>query len=238
MITLTEFIAEQILTLSLLYAVAWGVFLRVFTHESRDPIAWYRLTAVYFLAWTWGLLAVFPELARAVTGNAWPVILAAVIFMPCLGLFAFVSARRFFPSPETFSAMYSQEYGIRLDGRYLVSRASEIAFQQTAFILLFTLLRPLSWGIPETVSAFMLLFFFLRLPFLRTRGALLGGIYVSSALVAGAVFPLVLWRFGPFGIVVNIILHWLFTLVSAIIIRAWCSQLKRSGGVPGQQRIV
>lgn len=200
------------------WLVGWGVafwLIRRGVDYIGNPVA---ISSV-FMACSALLVAVFRRRLESLASNptALPFLVLLVVVATAIGLYALCP--RYFRRPDGLIERHPEEFYLRMDPRYLVSKSFEVLFQQMVIVLLTLLLASAGLTMPAIVLTFLLLFGALHLPMLLIVGTRLGMAYALAAATAAVVFPLLILLFH-YGFVYSYAVHW-FAYVLAGTLAWW-----------------
>jgi hypothetical protein len=183
------------------------------------------VTSLLFLALSAILIAAFwPRLAPlADNPTVLPFAVLLLTAVTAIGLYAV--CRRYGRRPDGLIARHPEEFYLRLDPRYLVSKSFEVLFQQLVIVELTLLLASTGMSLRSIVLAFLALFGVLHLPMLRIVGRGLGLIYTLAAATLALVFPVLILRVHS-GFVYSYAAHWFAYILAGAV--AWA----HAGRVP------
>ena len=173
---------------SLFYFSAWAALVAL-SFPAQIHALFAQVSSLGYLALAFMLLVVFPALYRAVRTKS--------------------------GSPEWLAALYPDEGMLTLGERYILAKIADVIFQQFIAGVLILTLSASGVSYPVIVGVFVALFASAHLYIFRTDGLLWGLYYTTHAALSGFAFPfLILFVAG--GIIVAILVHMLFYVISGI----------------------
>jgi hypothetical protein len=203
-------------TLVVVWLAGWGVAFwlikRGITYVER-----YLVTSFVFLSFSALLIVLFRRRFETLTGTptALPFLLLFLVVMITLGLYAVCP--RYFSRPDALIARHPEEFYLRLDYRYLVSKSFEVLFQQLVIVVLTLLLAATGLSMMGIVLAFLVLFGLMHLPMLRIVGRGPGVYYTIAASTFAVVFPILILRVH-YGFVYSYAAHWFAYMLAGALV--------------------
>lgn len=178
----------------------------------------YLILSAMFLAISALLVAVFWRRYAPLTSHVavlpFLVLLLAIVVTVAL----YTVCPRYFNRPDALIAKHPEEFYLRMDYRYLVSKSFELLFQQLIIVALTLLLAAAGLTMTGVALAFLGLFGVLHLPMLRIVGKGIGKYYALAAATFAVVFPVLILRVH-YGFVYSYAVHWFAYTLAALI--AW-----------------
>ncbi len=216
-----------VLELGILVAIwlaGWGVAFWLI-RKGINYIDHYVVTSIVFLSFSAVLVAESWQRFEPLTSS--PILLPFVVLLlaavTAIGIYALCP--RHFRRPDGLIARHPEEFYLRMDRRYLVSKSFEVLFQQLVIAALTLLLASTGLTMTGIVLAFLCLFGLLHLPMLRLVGRGPGLYYALAATTGAVVFPVLILRVH-YGFVYSYTAHWFVYVLAGVL--AW----RYEGGAP------
>lgn len=174
------------------------------------------ITSFVFLSFSALLIAVFWRRLEPLTRNfsILPFVVLLLAVVVTIGVYAV--CRRYVDRPNALIARHPEEFYLRMDYRYLVSKSFEVLFQQLVIVALTLLLAATGLTLTGLVLVFLGLFGLLHLPMLRVVGKGLGLYYTLAAATLAVVFPILILRVD-YGFVYSYAVHWFGYTLAALL---------------------
>ena len=211
-----SFIAELGI-LACLWLAGWGVAFWLI-RKGITYVENYLITSLAFLSFSALLVVSFGRRYEPLTRNptALPFLVLLLAVVVTIALYAVCP--RYFKRPDALIAKHPEEFYLRMDYRYLVSKSFEVLFQQLVIVALTLLLAATGLTRTGIVLAFLVLFGLLHLPMLRVIGGGLGIYYTIASATLAVVFPLLILRVH-YGFVYSYAAHWFSYMLAGAL--AW-----------------
>ncbi len=211
-----SFIAELGI-LACLWLAGWGVAFWLI-RKGITYVENYLITSLVFLSFSALLVVSFGRRYEPLTRNptALPFLVLLLAVVVTIALYAVCP--RYFNRPDALIAKHPEEFYLRMDYRYLVSKSFEVLFQQLVIVALTLLLAATGLSMMGIVLTFLGVFGLLHLPMLRIVGKGVGMYYALAAATLAVVFPLLILRVH-YGFVYSYAVHWFAYTLAALV--AW-----------------
>jgi len=200
----------------LTWLILWFLifFLRVkgFDYTSHPII----ISAAFLIASLIILLLFFCHYAIFKTKFNW-VPFAILFGSICFAFGGFYLISNIFAAPQTnldiskFDSFFDVSYA------YLFVKLFDILFQQMLIVLLAAFLIENKASVSKSILFFVVLFLVVHLPILFTWNSLVGLYYLSAAVAAGIIFPLLIEKL-KYGFIYSFIVHYLFYVLSGFCV--------------------
>jgi len=211
---------------------AFGIFF-IFLHRSGvnyiDHFLW---TASYFL-----FIAIITSLlfwsyiVTALHGFTATPFIVLWIFM-LAQVILYIHLPRYLREPKEYFEKYPDRYYLKIDWKRLISKSMDIVAQQVFIVLLVTFLKDAGLSLPEIIFSFTFLFALLHIPLIASEwGAWPSWLFGGIVIVFSIIFPILILKV-QYGFIYNIIIHWLFYTVTAVIFWIWSAKQTNSTHYP------
>ena len=177
----------------------------------RRPI----LVCLYFLLISLLPIGLAPDRFQALIKNVSvaPIIILALMFATTAVIYVY--SYRGHGRQIMEMKQQPDKYFVRMDYRYLISKAFEIIWQQTAIIaLIFIIYSQIDYS-QSTFYLFALIFALTHLPLYLLMERKVAALFLLSSFLSGLVFPYLILKIN-YGFVYTFSLHWLFYFALAV----------------------
>jgi hypothetical protein len=205
----------KIFGLSFIWFSVWAVFYFYLTPQGVDYLNRYILTSIYFLLVIVALTSIFKKEVDGYVDNFSPRdLLAMVLFSICvISIYYFTSL---LTEGSPLNAIKNNLPAIlQLDGRFLVTKAFEIMFQQTFFMISIYYLFNNNVSKYKDMILFGLYAMFIHFPILFINSSM-GKILFSVSFFAGLIFSYCITK-SKKGFLYSYMIHFGFYVILAMI---------------------
>lgn len=207
-------LSDGILIWIFMWALFWGVFDYYLRPRGVDYTSHCAVTSVYFLSAAAIIIYLFWDYFRGLIGGfiitPFYALGAALVFDAALYWFM----NRYKEISE-FIYSHRQMPFLLMDYRYIISKLSNIVFQQALIVLLALLLADNGLRMSGITIAFTILFVSGHIPMLQLDGRGIGSFFIVAAACAALFFPVLILRVH-YGFVYAFIAHQAFYMISGL----------------------
>jgi hypothetical protein len=201
---------------------AWGLFYAgLYRKLGIDYTRRFLLTTGYFFTVAIIALVIFRQLLTPIlTDISMPPLVTLTLFM-IFQTILYVLLPRYIRKPEEYFNRYPDRYFLKIDWRRLISKSADIVAQQFIILVLVLSLHDAGIPLPQLCLLFGFLFMLLHIPLIASeRGAWTSWLFATIVVVFSIIFPVLILTVS-YGFIYNIVLHWLFYTVTAIVFWFW-----------------
>lgn len=203
--------------LALIWLACWGVSFSLIK-QGITYVDHPLVTSLTFLSFSVPLVALHWRRLEPLTRQGTAAALVALLLAGVLTILVYASVPKRFRRPDELIARHPEEFYLRMDYRYLVSKTFEVLFQQLVIVILSLLLAATGLSLTGIVLGFLCIFGLLHLPMLRIVGKPVGLSYGIASVTLAAVFPILILRVHA-GFLYSYTAHWFFYTIAALV--AW-----------------
>jgi hypothetical protein len=177
----------------------------------------FQLTTLYFLVVAFFTSYLFIDVLARIPHLVTPTSLAVLSFFMLAQFVVTLSLTWRIGEPREYFLQFPDRYYLRIHWKRLISKSADIFAQQVFIVVLVMLLQDLGLSLFGITGSFFLLFALLHIPLISSEwGRWPAWLFGSIVVVFSILFPFMILRV-PGGAVYNMIAHWLFYMITAII---------------------
>lgn len=151
----------------------------------------------------------------------------AVLVLLLTYLIAFLTyyfSHKYLSKPNRLIEKYKDQYFIRMDYRYLVSKSFDIFFQQTLVAVLVILLLLQGLALLEIILIFVFIFGIIHVINIPVAGKLFGIYYFIASIIGALLFPILILNVDG-GLLYSYALHFFFYTISAVFFWVYAKKI-------------
>lgn len=198
----------------LLWLVGFGLFnflrKRGMTYTAKPT-----LVVLYFLASTGMVILYFYEKVFSASSFFSLTAMSVLLVMYAAAFLTYYFSHKYLQKPTQLIEKYNDQYFIKMDYRYLISKSFDILFQQTLIFILVILLSEQGIDLSKIVLVFVLVFGIIHVVNIPVAGKLFGIYYFIASVIGAFLFPILILKVEG-GLVYSYILHFFFYTISAV----------------------
>lgn len=197
------------------WLAGWGVAFWLI-RKGITYVEHFFITSIVFLLFSALLLGLFWRRFESLASDFIALPFFVLLLAVGVTLVLYAVCPRYLRRPDALIARHPEEFYLRMDYRYLVSKSCEVLFQQLIIVALTLLLASTGLTMTGVVLAFLGLFGVLHLPVRLIIGKGLGTYYSLAAATLAVVFPVLILRVH-YGFVYSYAAHWFaYTLLALL----------------------
>lgn len=212
----------------LLWLVGFGLFnflrKRGMTYTAKP---W--SVAAYFLVFTSIALIYFYKKVFSFDFIFSPTAVLVLLLTYLLAFLTYYFSPKYLSRPHQFIEKYKDQYFIRMDYRYLVSKSFDILFQQTLIAVMVILLSLQGLALSEIILPFVFIFGIIHVINIFVAGKLFGIYYLIASILGAFLFPILILSVEG-GFLYSYALHFFFYTVSAVFFWVYAPKLEEKFG--------
>lgn len=217
----------KILGISLVWFIVWAIFILYLQPQGIDYIERYILTSVYFLLVIVALTSIFKNQIGAYVDKFSPKDLLTMSLFSVVVISVYYFINLLMSGSELYSFKNSLPSVLQLDERFLVTKAFEIMFQQTFFMISIYYLFNNNVSKHVDMILFGLYAMFIHFPILFVSGSM-GKILFAVSFFAGVIFSYCITK-SKKGFIYSYMIHFAFYVLLAIVF--WLGGAKYISGL-------